>query len=235
MRGFQLKINRNFREHAVLRKTKGQNHQQKRMKGIGRLIGRSNQCGWRNGMNRESTFGRGLANDAKDNKERKGVSPVRVSNRGVSPVWWNPFEPFPGVSQMFKEMETLRNTLFRDVLPRDSDSSADRWWQPSADIHEEPNAFVITVEMPGVSKENITVDRDGDSLLITGEKKEEISEESKEKNFYRKERRYGSFERRFQLPENANSTEIKATFDNGVLKIQVPKKEPTEKVKINVE
>jgi HSP20 family protein len=92
------------------------------------------------------------------------------------------------------------------------------------------------IDLPGVNKENIKVEIEGDTLVIKGERRQESEEEDKEKNYYKKETCYGSFIRRFSLPENANTSDIKATYKDGVLKLTIPKQETAkETVTVNIE
>ena len=82
--------------------------------------------------------------------------------------------------------------------------------------------YSITVEVPGVNEEDVKVEISDNTMSIHGEKKQE--KEKKDKNFYKVERSYGSFQRVLSLPEDADHDDIKATFNKGVLTIKVPRK-----------
>jgi HSP20 family protein len=99
-------------------------------------------------------------------------------------------------------------------------------WVPKTDIVATDNSYVITAELPGVSKDAIKVEIDGDTLTIKGERKEE--KEDKEGTYYRKEMNYGSFLRSFTLPEGTDPSSVKAYFENGILKLTVPKTEESK-------
>lgn len=99
-------------------------------------------------------------------------------------------------------------------------------WSPRVDIVEDDNEFVIKAEIPEVKKEDVKVSVDNGVLTLKGERKQE--KEEKGKKFHRVERYYGSFTRSFTLPENVDDSKVKATFKDGMLKLQVPK---TEKAK----
>jgi len=95
------------------------------------------------------------------------------------------------------------------------------------DISEDENNIFIEADMPGVKKEDIKVSMDNDLLSITAERTQ--SEEEKKKGFHRVERSWGCLSRSFTLGENVNTEKIEAKYDNGVLKLTVPKVERTQK------
>src|SRR5688572_9108482 len=86
---------------------------------------------------------------------------------------------------------------------------------PTVDIAEDDKAYKITAELPGMTEKDIEVTLAGGALMLKGEKKEE--REEKEKDYYLSERRYGSFQRSFRLPEDADAEKIEASCKNGVL------------------
>jgi len=98
---------------------------------------------------------------------------------------------------------------------------------PSVDIYEKDNLINFEVEVPGVSKENINVTVDEGVLTISGEIKNEKEDEGK--NYYRTERKYGSFSRSFTLGENINENDIQAKFTDGILKVTIPVNKPEKK------
>jgi len=95
---------------------------------------------------------------------------------------------------------------------------------PQVDIAGDEKQYEITLDVPGLSESDLSVDIKGDVLLIKGQK-EEKSEESKDKQFYRVERSYGSFQRTLSLPDDAIAEEIKASIKDGVLKLEIPRRE----------
>ncbi|MGA8010435.1 MAG: Hsp20/alpha crystallin family protein [Thiomonas sp.] len=96
-------------------------------------------------------------------------------------------------------------------------------WSPRVDISEAPQAFTIKAEIPGVNKDEVKVNVDNGVLTISGERKQE--KEEKDKTFHRIERHYGSFSRSFSLPDNADGAATKATFKDGMLNLEIPKKD----------
>ncbi len=103
----------------------------------------------------------------------------------------------------------------------------------SVDIYEKGDTIVIDAELPGVAKEDISVDVKGKLITLGGERKSD--EEVKDENCYRRERKYGKFERTFSLPFEVQSETVQATFTNGILKLEIPKPEEqgTKKIAIN--
>ncbi len=92
---------------------------------------------------------------------------------------------------------------------------------PAVDMAETDNAYEITAELPGLDEKNIEVKLANGGLTIKGEKREE--KEEKEKGYYLHERRFGSFERYFRVPEGVDTDKIDATFKKGVLTVTLPK------------
>lgn len=103
---------------------------------------------------------------------------------------------------------------------------------PSLDVFEEEDELVVKADLPGISKEEIEVTVTGNVVTIKGEKKKE--EEVKEKDYYRRERSYGSFVRSVELPCEVKSEQIKANFKDGVLEVRMPKTEEAKKKSVSV-
>ena len=102
-------------------------------------------------------------------------------------------------------------------------------WIPTVDIAETENGYEIRAERPGVSEDDVNVSVTDNLLTVKGEKRQEAETEGK--NYHRVERRYGSFQRRFTLPSEVATDDIKAEFTDGVLTLSIPKPEtvkPTE-------
>ena len=95
-------------------------------------------------------------------------------------------------------------------------------WTPSFDVSETPTAYLIKAELPGVKKEDVHLDMEKGVLTITGERKQE--QEHKDEKFHRVESSYGSFMRRFTVPDDANTEGVEATFKDGVLTVKLGKK-----------
>ncbi len=95
------------------------------------------------------------------------------------------------------------------------------------DIIEGDKAYEVTAELPGMDEKDIEVKIADGGLTIKGEKQEQ--KEEKEKNYYLSERRYGSFERYFRIPEGVDTDKIEASFKKGVLTVNLPKKPEAQK------
>jgi HSP20 family protein len=100
---------------------------------------------------------------------------------------------------------------------------------PHVDIFEEGNEIVMKADLPGVKKEDIKIDLSENILTITGEKKRK--EKFEREDYFRYERAFGSFIRRFELPHDLDVEMIKAHFEDGVLEVRIPMKEVEKKHK----
>lgn len=102
-------------------------------------------------------------------------------------------------------------------------------WTPAVDILDRDDAILVKADLPEVGADDVNVTVEDDYLSITGERK--FKDEAKEDNIYRLERRYGSFTRTIQVPVSVKQDEIKASFENGVLEIVMPKAEEISKTR----
>lgn len=132
---------------------------------------------------------------------------------------WNPFrEEFFSPERLFREWSLPTERIAR--------------LSPAVDVSEDEKSYHVTVELAGVKKEDVTVDVHENVLSIRGEKKSE-REEKKDKSHW-VERTYGSFSRSFTLPPSALADELKATFKDGVLTLEIPKKEAAKARQISI-
>lgn len=122
----------------------------------------------------------------------------------------------PGsIFQMFDEFE--RN-FFDSALGTMSEGSTFR-----TDIREKDDAYLLEAELPGFGKEDIHLDLQGDTLLISAKKDDVTEEKDSGGSYIRRERRFGAFQRSFDV-SNIDTDKIKAEYSNGVLKLLLPKK-----------
>jgi HSP20 family protein len=98
---------------------------------------------------------------------------------------------------------------------------------PAVNIVEHKDEYLVSLAVPGMKKDDFKIDVDGNMLTISSEKEE--NKEEKEKKFTRKEYSYSSFSRSFTLPEEINKEKIDAKYEDGVLKIALPRKEEVKK------
>ena len=123
----------------------------------------------------------------------------------------------------FRELELFRSWPSTRLLGglRPPEFAAQAAWSPSMDVSESDTHFMATVELAGAKKEDVHVEIEDGVLTIRGEKKSEREEEKDQRRYT--ERIFGSFSRSFSLPSNANPDEIKANFEDGVLKVEIAK------------
>ena len=107
-------------------------------------------------------------------------------------------------------------------------------WSPVTDVREDENGLSVSVELPGLTTEDVAVSIENGILSISGEKKQETVEEDAERIEHLVERRYGNFERTFRLPRGVDSDKVKAKFQNGLLNIEIPKSEKAKKRQIEI-
>ncbi|MCC7086282.1 MAG: Hsp20/alpha crystallin family protein [Pirellulales bacterium] len=141
--------------------------------------------------------------------------------------WKNKTDRSPdgGLSSMTEfrtEMNRLFDTFFREPLGSigESFSSLGRW-APTLDVAENDRTVIVRAELPGVDPKDLDITVTGDRLTISGEKKE--TSERKEKDYFHRESRYGSFSRTVELPAGIDPQQVSADYDNGVLTITLQK------------
>jgi len=115
-------------------------------------------------------------------------------------------------------------------MPEEAQSAA---WNPPVDVLEEKDRIVVKVEAPGVDEKDLRVTFEDGQLTVSGERQFERKDD---RNYHRIERAYGSFTRTFTLPRSIDATRIAANYRNGVLEIEIPKKEESrpKQIEINV-
>ncbi|MEZ4744017.1 MAG: Hsp20/alpha crystallin family protein [Bdellovibrionota bacterium] len=117
-------------------------------------------------------------------------------------------------------------------LSRKLDNYSESLFTPACDIRENDEAFILALDIPGVNKEEVNLEVDGNTLKVSGSRQGESSNKNDE--IYRYERSFGKFERMFSLPENVDASSIEAEHNNGVLTIYLPKKEQRKARKIKI-
>ncbi len=128
-------------------------------------------------------------------------------------------------------MEQMRREMDRMMGEENAASASD--WVPAVDIKEDSNCFTITADLPGISPREIDIHAENGMLTIQGERESEKKEEKQ--GYKRIERSYGNFFRRFTLPDTADTDQISARGENGVLTITIPKRAEIQPRKITVE
>jgi HSP20 family protein len=134
-----------------------------------------------------------------------------------------------------REMLDLQRTINQlfNTGKTSNDEVALSAWTPAVDIFEGENDYVIKLELPEVSREDVKVNLHERTLTISGERK--IENEDKRDGYHRIERSYGQFYRSFTLPPNVNPEAINAQFKDGMLRLTLPKREETKPKQIDVQ
>lgn len=132
----------------------------------------------------------------------------------------------------FKEMEAVldRYRPRRALAKHEEIATAD--WYPSVDVAETERAFHIHAELPGVKKEDIKVNVNDGVLTLSGHR--ESKSEDKTKKYHRIERSYGSFSRSFALPDDVIPDKVEASFQDGVLEVDLPKSKEEKPKQVDV-
>ena len=143
--------------------------------------------------------------------------------------WWDPVRDLSSIQEKM-------NQLFEDTFSRTrgrDEALGKGMWTPAVDIFETEEAVVVKAEIPGVERDQISVEIKDGILTLHGERK--FEKEVKEENYHRIERAYGSFHRSFSLPSSVEQDKISAKFNQGVLEVTLPKKERAKPKQIKVD
>lgn len=136
----------------------------------------------------------------------------------------------------FRELASLQNrvnSLFHDYgRSNQEDLTTSGSFIPAVDVYEDEHKVTLKLEVPGVNEQDLDLQVENNTLTIRGERR--FEKEEKEENFQRIERRYGSFSRSFALPNTINTESVKANYQNGVLKIELAKREEAKPKQIKV-
>lgn len=139
--------------------------------------------------------------------------------------------PMSDLFDLRREIDSIFDSRFPSSLfERYFNNSS---WMPVLDIVENETDFIATIELPGVKKDEINIKVDNNILTIEGERKAESEESGK--TYHRIERSYGKFFRSIALPKHVDEEKIKASFEDGVLRISMPKSKDNKKKTIQIE
>jgi HSP20 family protein len=141
-------------------------------------------------------------------------------------IRWDPF-------RQVATLENRVNSLFRDLSKGEQAVTAASF-VPAVDIYEDDKKIVLKLEVPGIEEKDLDVSVEKNTLTVKGERR--IDKEEKEENFHRIERRYGSFFRAFTLPTTVDSEGVAASYEAGVLKLELNKRPEAQpkQIKVNV-
>ncbi len=140
------------------------------------------------------------------------------------------FDPFRDVIALQNRL----NSIFQDYNRGDEANQVSASaFVPPVDVYEDEHKVVLKLEVPGLKQEDLDIQIEKNTLTVRGERK--FEKEEKEENFHRIERRYGSFFRSFSLPTTVNVEDVKASYDAGVLRIELEKKAEAKPKQIKVQ
>jgi HSP20 family protein len=129
------------------------------------------------------------------------------------------FDPYREIATLQDRLNRTLGSAFRGE--REDESLAA--WAPPVDIAEEKDRILITAELPGFKNDQISIQTENGMLTLSGERR--FEKESTEKAYHRVERSYGRFVRSFSLPNNVDRDKIQARFADGLLQVELPKRE----------
>ena len=144
---------------------------------------------------------------------------------------WDPFQDLRSAQDEMAQMSPMLAHAL-GLHTQQQGSATATAWAPALDISERKDAYLVTVELPGVEADDLEITMEDGLLTIQGER--HFAHDSSEQQFHRVERRYGAFRRSITLPAQVMAEQIQASFDNGVLQILVPKTEEAKPKRIQV-
>ena len=134
------------------------------------------------------------------------------------------------------DLQERMNRLFDETLGRErleEPAVLHGAWVPVADVFETPEMYIVEVELPGLGKDEIEIQAQGDELVVRGERRS--SRATRPDVFHRLERRHGPFTRGFRFPEEVEPDRVGAEFADGLLRLSVPKARPRQTTRVRVE
>jgi len=131
-------------------------------------------------------------------------------------------------------LQDRMNRLFEDASRnwKSDEPASTTTWSPAVDIFETESEIVVKAEVPGMERKDITLNLENNVLTLKGERR--FLKEAKEENYHRIERSYGGFSRAFSIPATVDEEKIRADYQDGVLKIVLPKKEQLRPKQIKI-
>ena len=146
----------------------------------------------------------------------------------------NRWDPFVEIENVQKRLSDFVSHLpVRWPWPESqSEAITPAYWAPVVDITEDDNEYLISAELPAMKKEDVRAVVENGTLVISGERT--VEKEEKNKKFHRVERSYGSFERSFALPADADSGKVSAEYKDGMLMVHVAKSPAAKPKKLEV-
>ena len=145
---------------------------------------------------------------------------------------WDPFQDLRTAQDEMAQMSPMLAHALGLHTQQASGRATTTAWAPALDISERKDAYLVTVELPGVEADDLEITLEDGLLTIQGER--HFAHDSSEQQFHRVERRYGAFRRSITLPAHVMAEGIQASFEDGVLQILVPKAEEAKAKRVQV-
>jgi HSP20 family protein len=145
---------------------------------------------------------------------------------------WDPFQDLRSAQDEMAQMNPMLAHALGLHAQQGNGRTASTAWAPALDISERKDAYLVTVELPGLKPEDLDITMEDGLLTIQGER--HFAHDSSEQQFHRVERRYGAFRRSITLPAHVMAEGIEASFEDGVLQILAPKAEEAKPKRIEV-
>jgi HSP20 family protein len=145
---------------------------------------------------------------------------------------WDPFQDLRSAQDEMAQMSPMLAHALGLHTTQGNAQATTTAWAPALDISERKDAYLVTVELPGLKPEDLDITMEDGLLTIQGER--HYTSESSEQQFHRVERRYGAFRRSITLPAHVMAEGIEASFEDGVLQILVPKAEEAKPKRVQV-
>lgn len=139
------------------------------------------------------------------------------------------YRPINGLFSLPREIDRM----MEDTLGPWGRGENLRQWFPVTDISETPESLTLRLEVPGLTRDQIKISVENNTLSVRGEKVQETS--SEDESFHRTERSFGAFERSFALPPYVDTDQVKASLNDGVLAISLPRREEAKAREISIE
>lgn len=139
---------------------------------------------------------------------------------------WDPFRDV-------LSLQNRLNSLFQEYNRGEGDALSTAAFVPPVDVYEDEHKIVLKLEVAGMKESDLDIQLENNVLTVKGERK--FEKEEKEENFHRIERRYGSFYRSFTIPNTVNPESVKASYEAGVLKVELDKRAEAKPKQIKVE
>jgi len=142
---------------------------------------------------------------------------------------WDPFHELANLQERMNRLLTHPFTPFGNVS---EESLTQGSFVPPVDVYEDEHSIQLKMEVPGIDEKDIDIRLENNIMTVKGER--QFNQETKEENYHRIERRYGSFSRTFTLPNAVNPEDVKAQYDKGVLTIRLGKRAEAKPKQIKV-